>query len=98
MSVVICRIDAPARANMWVRAILNPVGHWVPHTRIYMFHINFQPQTSIAFIVKSLFHPVEFIQIDLSVDIPIFAFDPLLPLFLYQLTRCLVYICLSLFD
>ena len=59
MSVIICGIDAPLIARVWMCYIADAVGCEVPHAWIIVLHVHFHTESALTFSEPALAHLVE---------------------------------------
>ena len=63
MSVIICGIDAPLIARVWMCCIADAVCCEVPHARIIVLHVHFHTESAFTFSKPALAHLVEVAEI-----------------------------------
>ena len=63
MSVIICGVDAPLIARVWMSCVANAVGCEVSHARIIVLHVHFYTEGALTFSKPALAHLVEIAEI-----------------------------------
>ena len=59
MSVIICWVDAPLIARVWMGCIANAIGSEVSHAWIIVLHVHFHTESALTFSKPALSHLVE---------------------------------------
>ena len=66
MSVIICGVDAPLIAGVWMCCIPDAVGCEVTHAWVIVLHVHLHTESALAFSKPALAHLVEVAEIVLD--------------------------------
>ena len=66
MRVIICRVDAPLIARVWMCCIADTVSCEVSHARVVVLHVHLHTESALTFSKPALAHLVQIAEIVLD--------------------------------